>query len=116
MVLILNITSFQLNTQRFNALKSVFSDEVDTEAISKNSRNETWSLYTDVILENPIIGNGYRSMQGKNADTVGVKAGVHNSYLMALGEAGVIPFLMLIIIQSYLLHYYESKQNHLNYY
>jgi len=97
-LIIISSTSLQFNNDRFNALKSVFSDDVDTETISKNSRDETWAEYTEVLFENPILGNGYRSFHGHEFDTVGVKVGVHNSYLMMLGESGILPFLMLIII------------------
>jgi len=97
-VVIINTPAFQLNKDRFDALESFFSEgEVKTTTITRESRQETWALYTDVILNNALIGNGYGSMQGHQGDTVGIKVGVHNTYLMVLGEAGILPFLLLVI-------------------
>lgn len=98
LIIILGTTSLKLNTERFLALKSIFSDDIDTETITKESRDETWSLYTEVILNNPIFGKGYKTMQGKDTDTVGIKVGVHNSYLMVLGESGIITLLLFVFI------------------
>ena len=106
LIIILSTTSLQLNIERFGALKSIFTDDVDTETISKETRNETWAEYTDVILDNPMFGNGYKAMQGRESDTVGIKVGVHNSYLMVLGESGIIPFVLLIFI--YLALFFRS--------
>lgn len=97
LLLIFTQSSFQLNTDRLSALKSLFSDNVDTETITKESRNETWSMFTDKILDSPIVGNGFDSMKG-NEKSVLNKVGVHNTYLMILGESGIIPFLIVIII------------------
>jgi O-antigen ligase len=109
LALIFVITSgdFKLNTDRFKALQSIFSNDVDTETITKESRDETWALYKKPLLNNLLIGNGYKSFQGHEYDTVGVQVGVHNSYLMILGEAGILPFLiftylyLLMIIKSF---------------
>jgi len=98
MLIIINSTTLQFNSDRFNALKSIFSDDVDKETISKNSRDETWAEYTSVLFEKPLFGHGYKSMQGHEYDTLGIKVGVHNSYLMMLGESGILPFLLFIII------------------
>ncbi|MCX7548391.1 O-antigen ligase family protein [Xanthomarina sp. F1114] len=97
-VLILALSSvLQLNTERFDAFKSLFnSDHVETETISRGSRTETWALYTDVILENVVTGKGYKTLHGRDYNTVGVQTGVHNTYLLVLGEAGFIVFLMFI--------------------
>lgn len=117
MIIILNSTSLHLNAERFSAFKSVFSDDVDAEHITKNPRNETWALYTDVILDKPIIGNGYKSMQGGYVQPLGIWVGIHNSYLMTLGEAGVIPFLMLIFLSVSLftrsIKYFQTNPEYL---
>jgi hypothetical protein len=100
-VIIINTPAFNLNKDRFDALNSFFSEgEVKTTTITKESRQETWALYTDAIVNNAIIGNGYGSMQGHQGDTVGIKVGVHNTYLMVLGEAGILPFLLLVIFYT----------------
>ncbi len=89
-----------LNTERFRALESIFiSDKVQTKIIKKDARTETWAIYTDMIIDKPILGNGYKELQIKKAGL----PGVHNSYLMTLGEAGIFPFLLLISLYGYLL-------------
>src|SRR5690554_2083920 len=111
-ILIFSLSSIlQLNTERFEAFESLFSDdEVQTETISRGSRSETWALYTDVILENVLIGQGYKTLHGRQYNNVGVQTGVHNTYLMALGEAGFILFFMFIFIYIYL---FTKSANHL---
>ena len=99
LVLILSVSSIKLNTDRFNALKSVFSDDVDTTTITKETRDETWANYIDGILTYPLFGQGYKKLHGKpkgfyNFDDVGV----HNSFLMIIGEAGIIPFILVIVL------------------
>lgn len=109
-------TSLKLDTARFNALEGLFENKVDTHTITDDSRSETWSLYTHTIINNIIFGNGYKSMQGWEADTVGIKVGVHNTYLMILGESGIIPFLVFIFIfvnlfiKSVLIYFKENPE------
>lgn len=87
-----------LNNPRFDQLKNILTNEkVSNEEITEDSRTDTWALYYDKILEAPIFGNGYKSFQGEPGRIVGV----HNSYLMILGEAGVIPFLAFL---AYFMH------------
>ncbi|WP_179347758.1 O-antigen ligase family protein [Winogradskyella pacifica] len=87
-----------LNNPRFEQLKNIVNNEnVSSEEISEDSRTETWALFYDQIFESPIIGSGYGTFSGKN-DTMGV----HNTYLMIIGEAGILPFLLFLIYISYL--------------
>jgi O-antigen ligase len=111
MVVLLSIsTILKLDTVRFTALEGLLENKVDSHTITEDSRNETWSLYSDVIMDNVFFGNGYKSMQGKEFDTVGVNVGVHNTYLMIIGEAGFIPFLIIIFI--YLKMFFVSITKH----
>ena len=89
-----------LNTSRFTALKSIFSSEqTQTTTITAGGRGATWSYYYDMIMENPLIGNGYRKLQSQKYGG----RGVHNSYLMVVGESGFLPFLIMVGIYMYLL-------------
>ncbi|TAI48575.1 O-antigen ligase family protein [Flagellimonas allohymeniacidonis] len=115
-VLVLILTfggeGLKLNTSRFEALNSLFDSEeqVHTETINRDSRADTWATYYDIILDKPFLGNGYRKLQGRH---FGLWAGVHNTYLMVIGEAGIIPFLVLIWIIGTLfikgVFYYNSE-------
>lgn len=99
-VIVLTVSSlFNLNTVRFSAFQSLFGGgEIETKTITENSRNETWALYTDLILDNPVTGVGYNALHGKKNKYIDVGVGVHNTYLMIIGESGIIPFMLIIII------------------
>ena len=103
LTLILSLSSLQLNADRFGALKSLFSDDVDTTTITKETREETWANYIDGILENPIIGQGYKKLHGRPKGHHHQDVGVHNTFLMIIGEAGIIPFLVIIVFYVSLL-------------
>ena len=97
-IVILSTPAFELNSDRFGALQSIFSsEEIETKTITQESRNETWALYTDIILNNVVFGNGYGTLQNTKGDAININVGVHNAYLMVLGESGFIPFLFFII-------------------
>jgi len=89
-----------LNTDRFNALQSIFTEEqTKTEVINRDSRTETWSLYYDMIFDRPFLGHGFMKFQRRTNNY----PGVHNSYLMVIGEAGILPFLVMLGIYGHLL-------------
>lgn len=93
-------TNLNVNVERFNALKSIFSDDVDTETLQEDSRTETWKSYNDVIGERPVLGHGYGKLQGGH---FGLHVGVHNTYLMVIGESGIIPFSILVGMMGFFL-------------
>lgn len=91
-----------LNNPRFEQLKNIINNEnVSVEEVNEDSRADTWAGYYDRIFDAPFFGNGYKSFKGE-FDV----AGVHNSYLMIIGEAGIIPFLLFLAFFAYL--YYWS--------
>jgi O-antigen ligase len=94
-----------LNTSRFSALENLINNNQSSSqsAIEEDSRFDTWSQYYEMILENPITGNGYLKLSGTQ-----FKQGVHNAYLLTLGESGVFPFFLLTGIYLYLL--FQSLQ------
>jgi len=101
-----------LNNPRFEQLKGIVNnEEVSSEELSEDSREDTWARFYDKIFDSPIIGNGYGSFSGKE----GHGLGVHNSYLMVLGEAGILPFILFLIYIGYLLTmsiiYFNKKPN-----
>lgn len=102
-VLILLFTfseSLTLNKERFTAFQSIFgTEQVQTKVIKKGTRDETWALYYDMILDKPFLGNGYRKL----SDKYNGLPGAHNSFLMVLGEAGILPLLLMLGIYGYLL-------------
>lgn len=101
LVLVFTFSSnLTLNTERFTALQSFFGEEPSkTEIINEDSRTETWSFYYDMIFDRPFLGHGFMKFQRKYNGL----PGVHNSYLMVIGEAGILPFLLMLGIYGYLL-------------
>lgn len=97
LVLLLSITSFlDLNTVRLSMIENIVSGDIGApnSTISSGSRMDTWKEYYDIILQNPIFGNGNKALSGVD----GIKQGVHNSYLMIIGESGIISFLIFVSI------------------
>ncbi|TDU40010.1 O-antigen ligase-like membrane protein [Gelidibacter sediminis] len=95
-------TFMQLNTTRFNAFENLLNSDTNSTAqaiIQEDSRMDTWSQYYSMILDRPLLGNGYQVMSGLDSR----KQGVHNTFLMVLGESGIIPFLLIVTIYLYLL-------------
>ncbi|WJJ95490.1 O-antigen ligase family protein [Algibacter luteus] len=103
--------AIKLQPSRFAALQSIFSDEeVKTETINDDSRTDTWAQFTDIIMDQPFFGNGFRNLQGFGFD---LDTGVHNLYLLVIGEAGIIAFAFLMYIVLFLLikslqHYHHN--------
>ena len=87
-------------SDRFAALESFFDEgPVKTKTLEQDSRTGTWAMYYDMISNKPLFGHGFMKLQKKT----GLLPGVHNTYLMVIGEAGIIPFLILIGLYGYLL-------------
>ncbi len=99
-------SSLTLNTSRFSALETLVTGKPgDTSAVNKDRRDESWALYYDLIFEKPFFGYGYTEFQRQKPGY----PGVHNTYLMIIGEAGIIPLLLLLSI--YLNLIFRSFQN-----
>lgn len=69
-------------------------EKVSMTEVGEGSRDETWAKYYDDIVENLWIGNGYDTFNIK--DFKNRRPGVHNTYLLVVGEGGVIPLLILL--------------------
>tara|TARA_R110000868_G_scaffold184619_5_gene426255 strand:+ start:6272 stop:7360 length:1089 start_codon:yes stop_codon:yes gene_type:complete len=116
LILVITFTDSKLfAADRFEALTAFFGGgEVKSKTIKNDSRDQTWALYYDYVFDSPITGNGYKSFQVKTKKL----PGTHNTYLMVVGESGVIPFLIFIGIYFYLFKYsflYFRKEPNLIY-
>ena len=85
-----------LGGKRFETLKAVISNDRPKNKLEDDSRTATWSRFYDNVLDSPFLGNGYGSFQGDGINHVGV----HNTYLLIIGESGIIPFIVFIFIVS----------------
>ena len=83
-----------LGGERFETFKATISNEGPNNRIEEGSRTSTWSRFYDAVLDSPFIGNGYGSFKGDGIH----KTGVHNTYLLIIGESGIIPFLVFVFL------------------
>jgi O-Antigen ligase len=90
----------ELNAERLSFVQGLFEGEVETEVMDRGSRIDTWSLYYDKIRENIFFGSGYKSFQGTTKEFY--KLGVHNNFLLILGEGGILTFIYLLLLFSWL--------------
>lgn len=91
---------FDFNTRRLEAFSTILDGKISDE-IGEDSRTQTWAIYYERIFDSPIFGNGYLSFSGKTVGTGEAAyyyAGVHNTPLLMIGEAGVFTFLCFIWI------------------
>jgi O-antigen ligase len=89
-----------LNNPRFDSMKKILNNEqVTSSEINDDSRTDTWAKFYDEILAKPIFGNGYGTFSGLK------RQGVHNSYLMLIGEAGIIPIIILLSMLAYMFYW-----------
>ena len=85
-----------LRNPRLEQLKNIANNEgVEINVVKKGSRNETWQLYADDLLDNIFFGNGYDSFNVR--DYKNNRNGVHNTFLLVLGEGGLFPFVVFLI-------------------
>lgn len=77
---------------RFDKYKGVLTDETTSEDLGHDSRTETWALFYEEVMNNPFFGGGYGKFQGGGINGVGA----HNTYLLVIGESGIIPFFCLL--------------------
>ena len=89
-----------LNPVRLSMFENLISNSSGFGSeFEMGSRTDNWSVYYENIIDKPIFGNGFKALSGQNE----VKQGVHNTFLLVLGEAGIIPFLIFIYITLKLL-------------
>jgi O-antigen ligase len=94
-----------LNNPRFQQLTSIANNEtVSSQTLNEDSRTTTWAMFYDDILEHPFFGNGYGTFTSLYASNYHV-GGVHNSYLVVIGESGILPFLLFMLFIIYLFYW-----------
>ena len=65
-----------------------------------------WEMGFNKVLESPIVGHGLYQlhyMEGAPIGNQGKPSGVHNLYLMLVGEAGVIPLALYVLSLFFLM-------------
>ena len=83
---------------RIEQILRVFAGEIDNQVTT--GRLELWSMGLERISKTFPFGGGIGSlhrMEGGFTDLGGDWLGVHNTFLMVLGESGLVPFVMLLM-------------------
>ncbi|WP_316814811.1 hypothetical protein [Pedobacter nyackensis] len=101
-----------LNTQRMNAFSGVSGATIEGK-LNEGAGTETWTLYYDKILKNPIWGNGYGQIAEGEDIHFTIQVDVHNTFLMIMGEAGIFALFYFLWIYGYVtmssLHFFEQN-------
>lgn len=92
-----NVERFQeLQIERFRSLTDLAPPVVvDDESLA--GRLPLWELGLDQALESPLTGSGlgsFHNLEGAWINPYGDLMGVHNQYLLLLGEAGFLPMIL----------------------
>lgn len=69
--------------------------------ISEATTSERSTLFRigfELIAEHPLIGNGLTSFHAYDIPVNGKHIGVHNTFFLILGESGIIPFILYIVL------------------
>ncbi len=90
---------FNLGGLRFQQFRGILTNETSASDLQEGSRTETWALFYDEVLANPVLGDGFGKFQTRGL----YRVGSHNTYLMVLGESGIIPFLALVTFILYII-------------
>ena len=100
---------FGLRDDRFNSILNLFKNgELDTLMTNNSDRIYLFQSYYNFISDFLFLGNGFNSF--KSGDLVDKEVGVHNTFLLILGESGFFPFLMFLVFFSYLFIYAYRKK------
>lgn len=94
-------TELNLNAKRLNAFSGIVEGKVNDD-LKDDSREDTWAIYYDKVLNNPLFGNGYYSFSGEISgppnNRFTIRNGVHNTFLMIIGEAGFFVLMYFLWI------------------
>jgi len=69
-----------------------------------SERSTLFSIGFQLIRDNPLLGNGLTSFHHYDIPVNGKHIGVHNTFLLILGESGILPFLLYIGLMIVLIY------------
>ncbi|MGC6428955.1 MAG: O-antigen ligase family protein [Flavobacteriales bacterium] len=97
-----NMDRLNLDKNRLDLFYNIITFNSTDGYVEIESREETWAKSIQSIKNKPIIGNGFEYFKKGKYRTD--NEGVHNSYLLVIGEAGILPCLFLVWISIWLLY------------
>ena len=90
-------------------IEQTFRDKADSNSDIgrvRSRRSLLWKMGFHKALESPIVGHGLHQLQileGAPIGNQGTSTGVHNVYLMLIGEAGVAPLVLYLLSLFFLM-------------
>ena len=98
-IVIQNVDLKRGSVKRLISLMFLVTGRFDEDTLSL--RGTLWKLGLRHSLESPIVGHGlgrfYFMDDAPVSPTQGTPAGVHNIYLLLVGEAGIVPLLLYLL-------------------
>ena len=97
-----NLEHLPVQEKQLHRLMWIFTGDPDDEPM----RFKLWLYGLSQIAESPLFGHGltrFHAMEGSLICRLDAPCGVHNSYLMLWGEAGIIPLTLFLLFFSRLL-------------
>jgi len=98
--LIIKYTKYGSMYKILSLVNLIFKGKVSNETTS--GRVDVVQYGIERILEHPLFGNGLGAFRRFPEET-GMTHGVHNTYLLVLGDAGIFPFIALLSLICYVL-------------
>lgn len=102
-----NLTQGQL--YRVEAIQDILTGKFNRNSTSE--RDQLWVYGVDLIMEQPILGHGIGSFHRFNSFEF--KLGVHNTFLMVIGESGILPLIFIVFLLILIfMDSYKCEINH----
>ena len=93
---------FNLETNRMDFVVNFFKKGyIDLDIFNYNARQNTWGQYYDKIFDYPLFGSGFKSFSG---GWEYFDQGVHNTFLLIIGESGLIPFILFTLFIIFIMY------------
>ena len=89
-----------LPTTQLGQLKEMTREARGDKGNTLRRRTVLWQLGAEKAWASPLVGNGLyqmRTLEGSFLNPEGIPIGVHNIYLLLLGEAGIIPLALFLL-------------------
>lgn len=80
--------------------------------LGASRRLAMWTWFLENRIQSPFFGDGlgsFRSMAGSTSNAQGSQEGIHNLFLMLVGDAGVVPLVLYCLFLLSLLILYWTK-------
>ena len=113
-IAIVNVEHLPLKQDEIDRILWLMNISTHEPAKSLNLRYEVWSVGMSDIVESPLFGHGlsqFHSVEHTPVECSSVKGepiscGIHNVYMLFLGEAGIVPLVLFLLFIGALFRMY----------